>query len=238
MRTSDEPSRALPQAQRRYEAVVDGIMELVESRGLKPDHALPTERELADVFAVSRNVVRQAFGVLEERGLLRTVRGSGRYLRSAPNPEGQGTRASVEVASIADILEARSLIEVEVAKLACDRRTNEEARALVKQAERLTSWDDNLEFHCAIASATHNFVLERLVKDQAILAGDLHQRDHYGDPQELEQMRQEHQDIAAAIAGRDADKATDLVRRHLQRTRHVIFDAAADARAGAVSAAQ
>lgn len=218
----------LPQSPRRYEAVVDRIMELVEVRGLKPDQALPTERELAEVFGVSRNVLRQAFGVLEERGLLRTVRGSGRYLRAAISDpmEREGTaglRTSMEVASIADVLEARSLLEVQVARLACDRRTEEQARTLAALASGLTAWENNLEFHCAIAAATQNFVLEKMVRQQAEIAGELHQRSHYDDPDELQRMRTEHQAIAAAIVARDPDAAEEITRQHLHRTRRVVI---------------
>ncbi|MGV9853757.1 winged helix-turn-helix domain-containing protein [Streptomyces sp. NPDC003442] len=66
-----------PGARRLYETVVDSILELVEVGRSRPGDALPADRELSEVFGVSRNVLRQAFGVLEERGLLRTVRGSG-----------------------------------------------------------------------------------------------------------------------------------------------------------------
>ncbi|MFC4056155.1 FadR/GntR family transcriptional regulator [Actinomadura syzygii] len=204
---------------------MDSMLELVEARGLRPGDALPTERELAELFGVSRNVLRQAFGVLEDRGLLRTVRGSGRYLREAAvaHVADLGARASVEVASIADVLEARTLLEVQVAALACQRRTAEQAQSLAVLAGRLASWEDNLAFHCAVAAATHNFVLERLVRQQAELAGELHQREHYQDPDELEHMRAEHQGIAAAIAARDSEAAKDLVRGHLHRTRRVLF---------------
>ncbi|MFE7277323.1 FadR/GntR family transcriptional regulator [Streptomyces sp. NPDC057623] len=217
----------VPHARRRYEAVVDSVLELVEARGLRPGDALPTERELADLFGVSRNVLRQAFGVLEERGLLRTVRGSGRYLREAPGDDGKlGARALVEVASIADVLEARTLLEVQVAALACERRTAEQAQTLAVLAGRLTSWEDNLAFHCAVAACTHNFVLERLVRQQAELADELHQRAHYKDPDELQHMRAEHQAIAEAIAARDSAAAQDLVRRHQHRTRRILFSPA------------
>ncbi|WP_158607952.1 FadR/GntR family transcriptional regulator [Nocardia panacis] len=224
--TTRETSRLLvPHAPRRYEAVVDGLLELVEARGIRPGQALPTERELAELFGVSRNVLRQAFGVLEERGLLRTVQGSGRYLRETTEPrnDGLGARAAVEVASIADVLEARTLIEVRVAALACDRRTAEQAQTLAVLAGRLTSWEDNLAFHCAVAAATQNFVLERLVRQQAELAGELHQREHYRDPDELDLMRGEHQAIAAAIAARDGARAQELVQRHLEHARRVVF---------------
>lgn len=206
---------------RRYELVVDELLEIIRSRGLRPGQALPTERELAGTFGVSRNVLREAFGVLEHRGLIRSVRGSGRYLREVE--EEPGARDSLEVASIADVLEARTLLEVHVADLACQRRTADEARRITDAAGRLASWDDNLAFHALIAAAAHNFVLERLVREQAELAGALHQRERYEDPDELATMRREHQEIAAAVAARDGGCARELVRRHLDRTRRVVL---------------
>ena len=226
MSTREQPALRLPQAQRRYERVVDGILELVEARGLRPGQILPTERELAEVFGVSRNVLRQAFGILEERGLLRTVRGSGRYLREPAGSEAiqqLGPRISMEVASIADLLEARTLLEVPVAGLACQRRTADQAENLTILAGRLKGWEDNVAFHCAIAAATQNFALEHLVRLQLELAGELHQRQHYEDPSELERMRNEHLAIAGAIVARDNAAAEELAKSHLHRTKRVLF---------------
>jgi GntR family transcriptional repressor for pyruvate dehydrogenase complex len=218
---TSEPTSTLLLVQperRRYEAVVDSLLELVEARNLGPGDALPTERELSQLFGVSRNVLRQAFSVLEERGLLRTLRGSGRYLRNVANAHaGEGIRARVEVASIADLLEARTMLESEIAAMACQRRTAEQAQSLVVLASRLTDWEDNVAFHCAVAACTHNFVLERMVRQQLELASELHQRDHYKDPDQLDSMRIEHQAIATAVAARDSATATDLVRRHLRK---------------------
>ncbi len=210
---------------RRFELLVDELLELTESRGLHPGDALPAERELAEHFHVSRNVLRQAFGILEERGLLHSIRGSGRYLREAPGTAtALGARDRVELASIADVLEARTLLEVAVAGLACERRTSGEGADLIRQAGHLEAWEDNLAFHCAIASATHNFMFERLVREQAQLAGDLQQRKRYDDPGELQRMRSEHQGIAAAITAREGELAQTLMREHLIRTRRLLVD--------------
>ena len=210
-------------SRRRYETVVEQILQLVEGERLDQGQALPTERELAERFGVSRNVIRQAFGVLEERGLLRSVRGSGRYLRDIGAATALGPRAAAELASITDLLEARALIEVQVAELACQRRTLTQAEEILQLAGQLNDWEDNLAFHCAIAAATHNFVLERLVREQAELAGELHQREHYADPEELRRMRAEHVAIAHAIMGRDVDQAGALQREHLYRTRRIVL---------------
>ena len=61
-------------------------------------------------------------------------------------------------------------------------------------------------------------MLERMVQEQLDLARELHQRDHYNDPDQLERMRLEHQAISAATTARDAAAAKELVRRHLTRT--------------------
>lgn len=223
---------------RLYEAVVDRLLDLVEARRLAPGQALPTERELASELSVSRNVLRQAFGVLEERGLIATRRGAGRYLRqAAPGlAASTGRAASLQVASIADVLEARMLLEEQVVALACQRRTAEEARELMQLADRLTSWEDNLAFHAAIAAAAHNFMLQRLVREQAELLGELRQREHYADQDELERMRREHGEIATAVAARDDSRAQRLVRGHLERTRDVVYSSAAQPQAAGMRA--
>lgn len=225
MSVDESTDMLVPRERRRYEAVVESVLELVESRGLKPNDALPTERELSELFGVSRNVLRQAFSVLEERGMLRTIRGSGRYLRSVQGSVGSSSRAQIEVASIADLLEARKLLEVQIAELACERRTAQQAQSLPILASRLSAWEDNVRFHCALAACTHNFVLERMVRQQMDLAGELHQREHYQDPAHLERMRSEHQAIAAAVAARDRIQVGELIRTHLDGTRREVAGA-------------
>ena len=108
------------------------------------------------------------------------------------------------------------MLESEIAALACQRRTAEQVQSLVVLAGQLTDWEDNVAFHCAVAACTHNFVLERMVRQQLELASELHQREHYKDPDQLETMRIEHQGIANAVAARDSETATELVRRHLR----------------------
>jgi GntR family transcriptional regulator, transcriptional repressor for pyruvate dehydrogenase complex len=85
-------------------------------------------------------------------------------------------------------------------------------------------WEDNVAFHVAIAACTHNFMLERMVREQVDLAKELRQRDYYGDSDQLQRMRLEHQSIATAITARDAAAAKDLVRHNLTRTSGLLLD--------------
>ena len=92
-------------------------------------------------MGISRNVLREAFRVLEDWGMIQSRRGSGRYLRevatglSRARPE----IARLEVASIADILESRLLLEERIVTLACQRRTLAEAHEIVRLARQLDS---------------------------------------------------------------------------------------------------
>lgn len=201
--------------------VVERLLELVHRRGLTAGQALPTEREIERELGVSRNAIRQGFCILEERGLVVTRRGSGRYLREFSAQTRKPTD-SLERASIADILEARSVLEEQVVVFACQRRTVEEAKRLCEFAEHLDSWSENVEFHVMIAAVTHNFMFERLVRLQTELLGDLRQREHYETDGTLQAMREDHVAIAEAISARDERRARSLMSEHLNYTRRVL----------------
>lgn len=204
-------------------SIVDRLLDVAAAADLQPGDPLPTERALAEELGVSRNLIRQGFSVLEERGIVVSRRGAGRYLRQVSGGVGWNqSMPRLEVSSIADVLEARMLLEEQVVVLACQRRTREEASALCDAADRLESWEDNVEFHVALAGATHNFMLERLVREQANLLGELGQRSHYDSPRELRRMRAEHGEIAAAVTARDQETARSLLHDHLERTRRVV----------------
>lgn len=204
--------------------IADRLLEVVARGDLRPGDPLPTERRLAADLGVSRNLVRQGFSVLEERGIVVSRRGAGRYVRqvSGSLDSQSQSKPPLEVSSIADILEARMLLEDQVAVLACQRRTRKEASKLCEDANRLESWEDNVDFHASLAAATHNFMLERLVREQADLLGELHPRSRYKSPRELRRMRIEHGEIAAAVAARDEAAARSLMHDHLERTRRVV----------------
>lgn len=227
MSTSAEKTGIAPPA-RLYRSVIDDIIERISVERLQPGDALPTERELATALGVSRNVLREAFRVLEERGLIVTRQGAGRFVRELlPGEEWArfSQRDLLERASIADVLEARIVLEQQVVLLACQRRTTEEARHLCEIAEKLDTWQDNLRFHRSIAKATHNFMLERMVEEQLMLLNELDQRGHYpagrADAVIAIQLV-EHKNIAIAILERDEDEAQQLIRDHLRRARKAV----------------
>jgi len=162
------------QAQRSFESVVEQIRRRVERGILRAGDKLPPERELSKQLKVSRHTLREALRSLEVTGLVEFRRGAsgGAFIRAS-----SGDAAT---ASFADqfrrgtirpehLTEARIIIGVSVARLACERRTEEDLEALqtnVDESEAAVEADDiprraraNLQFHRILATATRNPVL-------------------------------------------------------------------------------
>lgn len=70
------------QQQPLYRQITSAIRDAIASRALKPNDALPPERELADMFDVSRITIRKAISGLVNEGVLDTHHGSGTFVRS------------------------------------------------------------------------------------------------------------------------------------------------------------
>ncbi|MBA2453239.1 MAG: FadR family transcriptional regulator [Chloroflexia bacterium] len=209
---------------RLYEDVVSQVMELIAAGELPMGTRLPPERQLSSQINVSRNVLREAFRVLEERGLIVARPGDGRYVRAVSSIQIAPERPIdpvnlLELRTILDLLESRELIETQVVALACARITPSEVPRLRDAAKRVVTWRDNLEFHVVLASAAHNYMLERLVREQLELLHDVHQRQHYFSGDDSQRLLLEHHQIAESVIARDISAAQRLVRLHFDHTR-------------------
>lgn len=213
-------------SERRYEAVVRQILALIGQGEIPAGARLPAERDLAERLGVSRNVLREAFRVLEVRGIVRSHAGGGRYVRAdnvAAALPSDGVILQLEQAVIGDILESRELLEVQVARLAAERADDQRLRALFLACDASGGgWADNIAFHTAVAACTGNFMLERLVRLQMDLLSDVNQRDHYRAPDVADGLLAEHRAIAEAIGSHDPDAAELAMRHHFSRTRAAV----------------
>jgi GntR family transcriptional repressor for pyruvate dehydrogenase complex len=149
--------------------VTHQIEQLIIEGRLQPGDRLPPERELARQFGVSRTVIREAVRALAARSLLEVQAGSGTVVRS---PTAKSVAQSMTLllrAGQAEIdydkvHEIRRILEVEIAGLAAERRTAqdlEEMEQILHEASQIQ--DDrncfaecDVDFHAALAQATHN----------------------------------------------------------------------------------
>ena len=158
------------------EKIIAQISDALVAGELKPGDRLPPERELAEQFGVSRTVIRDAVKTLAGRGILHVKHGAGIFVTtSEENAIGRlGALSDIlplQGVSLRDLFEIRKVLEAEGAEWAARRRNDyhlERLRGILEDAHRNS---ENLEvlserdaqFHVAIAEASQNLVLVRVM---------------------------------------------------------------------------
>jgi len=211
-------------------AIVDQIRELIGSGRLGAGDRLPSERELAERFGVSRVTVRDALRSLEAVGLLRIKVGAngGAFLRAPSSADaGRGMSDMLLMAQLSpeDVAEARLVLELNTVMLAVGRAEPDDIQALRSICERSAallasneydvhlSWD----FHERLAAATHNPALEMI---HHAFRGPLSMaRARAREPANVAHQRtvEEHTELVDALEARDAERARAVLARHLVR---------------------
>ncbi|RZS90055.1 DNA-binding FadR family transcriptional regulator [Motilibacter rhizosphaerae] len=159
------PLQRAPLAEQAAAAVADGIR---AGRWAVGDR-LPGEAQLAEELGVGRSTVREAVRVLAGAGMVESRQGAGTYVRAAAR---SGWGEALRRAEVVEVVEAREALEVEGARLAAERRTEEDLAALdAALAERAAAVggpaeayvDADLAFHRAVVAAAGNPLLLELV---------------------------------------------------------------------------
>jgi DNA-binding FadR family transcriptional regulator len=153
------------------EQVIEQLRVQITSGTWSVGSRIPTESELAQTTATSRNTVREAVQSLVHAGLLERRQGSGTYVLAANELAGAVSRR-VAAAQHLDVLEVRRTLEVGAARLAAVRRTPEDVallRDLLTRRVKARHDQDvdaivaiDVRMHRAIAQASHNPVLADL----------------------------------------------------------------------------
>jgi GntR family transcriptional regulator, transcriptional repressor for pyruvate dehydrogenase complex len=149
--------------------------ELIGKKVFVPGHRLPPERDLAEALAVSRPTLRQALRALQIMGVIKARQGSGSYLADSAS---EIMRVPLEFAlalknvAKTDLFETRRTLEVELASLAAERRTNEDLEAMRRALSEMekTMGDPEAwcrtepEFHLCIVRAARNGVMATVIE--------------------------------------------------------------------------
>lgn len=215
-----------------YEAILTEIVQGRYPEGSK----LPPEASLAQEFAVSRPVVREALARLRDDGLIQPRQGAGSFVLRRPD---KALLRFAPIGSIADIqrcFEFRLAVEATAARLAagrCDAAALKTVEAaLHSHNEAISSGTLSVEsdfaFHTAVADASGNPFFSttlRSLEEPAKTAMLLNrQLSLYNPAERLTLVQAEHGEIFKAIRAGDPDAAYQAMRRHIEDARHRIFD--------------
>jgi DNA-binding FadR family transcriptional regulator len=213
-----------------YEQVADQLRELITTGGLSPGERLPNEALLADQFGVSRATVREALRVLSTQNLIRTAKGTGggSYV-TLPTVDhiSQFLQASFSLlshaneVSLSEFLEAREYLEVPAARLAAERRTQEDLleirSSIPADPLHLTVQEQfvyNKRWHGAVLDSCKNALLSTAAQPIFVVLQTNLQRSAAG-RRFHSTINTDHQRITSAIADRDPKAAEHGMREHL-----------------------
>jgi DNA-binding FadR family transcriptional regulator len=214
--------------QRLYLKIAKQLIQLIHTADIQPGERLPSERDLASRFNVSRPTIREAMIALEVSNTVEVRSGSGVYV--LPQAKEDDLNSTEDFPGPYEILEARALIEGEAAALAAERMSNEDVQELGQLVGQLIAEIDNGDieaaektdhlFHIKIARGGRNRAVlssvDRLwkLRNESEIATVFHRhaRNEGSTP-----SREEHQNILDAITRRDPAGARAAMVSHLER---------------------
>lgn len=214
-----------------HEEVIVEFMEMIESGAFLPGEILPAMPEIVETINKPEADITKAIEVLkgeniflDREGLLfLTLSDKDLILSRLRNRV-----LNIHSADIIDLLEIREGLETRAFVLATKRASNDDLKdietALIALEERIklhkAATKEDLRFHLALVRASHNPTLVRVVEiifkqlfeslnETRTSLRKLANVDHFVDV---------HRELYEALLARDADKGTELMRRHIEDT--------------------
>lgn len=214
-------------------AVIAGIVEYLRERRLQPGDRLPSERDLAERLGAGRNAVREALATLVTLRMVESRPNSGIYLRHMARDSSfeamvllADMGATPTPTEVAETMEVRAHLEALSARLACERRSEEDLvrlEAILARTEEVLAEEGNIadvdtEFHVALVDATHNSVLVRVMHTFYRFTAR-RRRILFRDRAQASASARDHRKLVTLIRQRDGAKAELLILRHMSRAR-------------------
>ncbi|WP_338450096.1 FadR/GntR family transcriptional regulator [Niallia oryzisoli] len=215
--------------QKIYEIIAEQIKDQILSGALKPGERLPTGKELCEMYQVGRSTVREALSALEIMGLIETRQGEGSTVKKF-NPEDVGLpdfqQILISEETIIELMEARKSLELSNARLAAQKRTEED---LKKLEDNLKTMELNITnkkeskridmlFHQIVAQSTQNTIMARLletISDSMDKAMEEIRRITFDNPVLTKKILEEHRQIYHAIVEQNPLLAQQKMAEHL-----------------------
>ena len=213
------------QRRRLYEEVSDALKQAILKGDYKVGDKLPSENELAELFQVSRAVIREAVRYLELTGLVTIKQGAtgGAFvseMKSSVLHEYMKDLLVFGNLSVSQLFEIRQHVDPEVSRLAALRATDKDLADLEKSivSEKtgkpgIEYMENNANFHRILGRASQN-LLYAIIED-CIMDFTLDFLFAIKSPEKVIHNPDEHQAIYKAVASRKPDVAMKLTKKHV-----------------------
>lgn len=226
--------------QRPYQQVGERIRDLIVHTPYHSGERLPPERDIAARLDVTRTIVREALIMLEIEGLIEVRRGAGIYVLDAAAETSVSSAETYHCNSAGpfELLQARQLLESNIAEFAALQATREDIvkmrRALHLEEQELISdapgstESGDMQFHLAIAEATHNSMLVELFRqswqwrENNPMWNQLHS--HLVSTDYRKAWLVDHKQILATLIKKDAYAAKLAMWQHLENVKQRLLE--------------
>jgi len=221
---------------RRQDKAIEKLDTLLAGGRFPLNSRLPAERQLTADLNLSRSALREGLDVLEAQGRIWRHVGRGTFVGNRPLDPSAVLSVITSQTSPIEVLEARLLIEPQLARLAAFRATDGDILHMERLLEKSEAaqdsktwdlWDGRL--HRMVAEAAHNRLLlslfdafnaMRTQKTWGLL------RQTALTPERRETYCRHHRGYVSAIARRDPQRAEVLMRQHIEAVRAGLLEAA------------
>jgi DNA-binding FadR family transcriptional regulator len=205
------------------------ILPFIRARGYMPGERIPSERELAERFGVSRGILRETLAALEAMRVIQRRPQSGIYLRDVEREASvdllvleSDLGMPVSSADVKDLNEFRSMLEVQSARLACARRSDQDltrlddilATSRARHGAGQSLSEQDAQFHMALCTASGNKLLQRAA-NSFWLASRARRERYFSEPANGLRSIQQHSALRDAVAAGNATKALEVLDDHL-----------------------
>lgn len=191
--------------------LVDGIVKQLQKKisngELKEEEKIPTEPELMDQFDVGRSTIREAIRVLVHAGLLDKRQGFGTYVTTNSVIQ-EPLSNRLRRAEVLEVYEVRKMLEVEISRLAAERRDKEDLKQMrsaldmrlqaIQQNDLEEYLRNDIKFHLAIAIASKNSIASDLFQSFSSVLTDALQK-LTKEPNDMNYNHEIHEDLYQAI---------------------------------------
>lgn len=226
---------------KKYQEIGNLIREDIFSGSYQIGDRYKSERDIAEQYQVSRTVVRESFVMLEIEGIVQVRKGSGIFIQRTQPAQDTQPVDQIEDVGPFELLQARQLVESQVAELAAKNVTKADIiklrRLLQEEREFVASGAANManeqssidnEIHFAIAEATQNVALADLVRrlrtrsSRSPMWDQLHSRIDNQDY--CAKWQSDHEAIVMALVKKDPDAARQAMWQHLENVKATLME--------------
>ncbi|MCW0208380.1 transcriptional regulator GlcC [Achromobacter veterisilvae] len=231
--TEEKPRQVADEVAERIERLIlDGV--------LKAGQALPSERRLTEKLGVSRTALREGLKLLRAREIIHTSQGKGSFVAQISKVDAGPLMHlfNSQPRTLYDLLEVRSLLEAESARLAAIRGTEADFIMIRRRYDEMvaaqgadtdTTTHAHLDhaFHLAICEASHNPVLVHTLQSLTdLLLGSVFAcvNNLYHRQPEKRQIDRQHTRLFNAVTGRQPEQARKAAADHVDSVRQSLSD--------------